>query len=463
MFHARIAVVTSVLFASSVLADDEQKHPYDVAWEQIKKSVEARKQEFAGNPDVLVLDSIIADRKQKRVDLLACATGIAPTDALEFFVATHNSGKDYESLSITWAKPSDVHKALEFIGLHPGRPINLETNHHWTRGPRIDMTFNLGDKQVRAEQLVINTETKQPLPLTSLVFTGSFTHKDDDGKTWYAADVVDSKAIAPNYNDPVAVLDVPRRLSQGNVYGFQRANPDFSLKQGAPLTITLTPAADPVTSRDIKIVTAMDGGTLRYSLRENDNLLASADNLPELVAGISKLADGKTDLFTSGDIGDNTQVDDVRKLYAVLMAMEQDRGLKLDPPAAEQLFHRAFFPEPQWRDREERLGEPWELFFDRIDGKLVARLERYVEIFGNDNDRRRELQKWDVKSPAEFVDVVKKNESQWSKAVFVYPPADLTYGELMEWARPALPTYPRVFVFPTQSTATQPPATQPQE
>ena len=455
MMLARSAAL-SLLLAAAALAQDVEKHPYDVARDAIRQSIEAKRKEFAGNPDMLVLDSLVADRKQRRVELLGCATGIAPTDALEFFVAAHSSGKDYESLALTWAMPSDVHKALEFIGLKPGRPINFETNHHWTRGPRVSMTFNWEEKTIAAEELVIDTETKSPIPATGMVFTGSFRHTDDDGKTWYAADVVDSKAIAPNYNDPVAVLDMPGRLSQANVYGFQRPNPKFTFKQGQPLTITLQPAKDAVTSRDLKIVAFIDNGKLRYAVRENGALLASSDNLPQLVSEIAKLVDGKTDLFTSSDIGETTRVEDARKMYAVLMSMEQDHGVKLDPPASGQLFHRAFFPNDAWRNREERLGEPWELFLERADGKLTARLERYVERFGPDVDNKHELQKWGPKSPGEFAEVVNKNESQWTKAIFVYPPADLTYGELMHWVRPVLETYPRVFVFSASGATTQP-------
>jgi hypothetical protein len=436
----------------------KEEHPYDLAHQQIEATIKEKKAAFANDLDKLVLDSLIADRKAKRVELLGCATAIGATDPLEFFITPASSGKDYESLVIVWAKPSELHKALEFIGLKPGRPINFSTNHHWTRGPRVIVTFNYEGKSVRVEEMAIDTEQQKPLPLTGMVFTGSFSHTDEEGKRHYAADVVDSKAIAPNYNDPVAVLDMPRRLAQSEVYGFQRPNPAHAIKLGTPVTVTIEPATgdDAVAIRDLKLSVTMKGDSLAYAITEADQSLVTATTLPELLAGVAKIADGKSDLFTTPSIDPATPITDLRKMYALLMSVEQDRGLKLDPPAKGELFHRAFFPHESWRDRENRLGEPWELFLARENGKIVARLERNVELF--EPERRMELQKFDVPTPDAFVKTINEKQSQWSQVVFVYPPKDLTYGELMTWVRPALETYPRVFVFPAEPAA---PTTQP--
>ncbi len=429
----------------------QDKHPYDIAHAAITQLIEENKKKLADDPDKLVLESLIADRKLKRVDLYACASTIGANDALEFFVTPAASGKDYEAIAVTWAKPSDVHKALEFIGMKPGRPVKFAENQFWTRGPRVIATFNWDKHSVRAEEMVVSGEALKPLPLSGLVFTGSFTHTDEAGKTHYAADQVDSRAIAPNYNDPAAVLDVPNRLSQGEAYGFQKINPAHAMKPGTVITISLAPGTgdDAVVSRDIRVIAAMKAGEPTFSIAEGEKSLADPATSAHLVTALAKLADGKTDLFTTTQIDPAMPIAEVRKLYAVLSSLERDRGVKLDPPPAGQLYHRAFFPDPAWRNRQDRLGEPWELFLTPSADKLTPRLERQVENFSGPA-KTVELQKFDPQTPEQFVEIINKNQSQWSQALFVYIPDDVTYGQLQEWTKPALPTYPRVYVFPPE-------------
>jgi len=139
---------------------------------------------------------------------------------------------------------------------------------------------------------------------------------------------------------------------------------------------------------------------------------------------------------------------------------KKDRGVKLDPPVDGSFYHRAFFPDDDWRVRTDRLGEPWELFLARVDGKLTVKLERVVDNPDSSAEQKQLLQSYPVESPEQLLKLVNDNQSQWTKAIFVYPPADLTYGEALTWTKPALATYPRVFFFTPVAPATQP-ATQP--
>jgi hypothetical protein len=467
-----------VILAVAVCVRAEEVHPYDAARGRADETMTQWKTQYAGNADVLVLDYVLADRKAGSVILLACGTGLEATSLLEFFVVTADSGKDYESLAVTWAKPSDIHKALAFIGLKPGRPVQFDNNYFWSRGPRVTATIDVVKEDVAKKGVVKNAEIQsvriedfvigadnQTLPHDGFIFAGSYTHTDENGKTFYAADVMDTRPLLPNYNDPAAVLDVPTQAPQSVVYGSQRLNPQRLLQQGAPANITLRPAdkAEQITSRDIQIQMSVDAQAVRYTLHESTTTLAGPNDLPGLTAAVSKIADGKTDLFTTVSVAADVPVDDVRKLYVVLQAVEKNRGVKLDPPGAGELFHRAFFPDNAWRDRATRLGEPWELFLSHTpNGLLTGRLERLVDNYEPEATEKQTLQTFDVASPDAFLKTVNDNQSQWSKAIFIYPPTDLTYGQLMQWARPALPTYPRIFVF-TTVTPNVAPATQPAE
>ena len=88
-----------------------------------KKRAEHRKA-YEGNSDVLVLPGLVADRKERKVDILVEATGLAGGAVAEFLLVDQSSSHGYEALLWSFAKPSDVHAALLFIGLRPGAPYN---------------------------------------------------------------------------------------------------------------------------------------------------------------------------------------------------------------------------------------------------------------------------------------------------------------------------------------------------
>lgn len=469
------AVAFSILLLATV-ALAQPKHPYDDALESLKQR-NAAEHAAPANADRKVWDYVIADKKAGTVTVMAFASVIKPTDPVEFFVCTTDSGKDYESLAVTPARPSDIKAAMQFIGLKPGLPIGPEKNRYWPRGQRITLTFDIGSKPTRAEDLVQDTNTKAPLARSGLVFTGSYDRTDDEGKTTLAADVLDAKPIAPLYNDPAALLDVPRQATQSVVYGFQKPSAAFTFKAGEVVNLTFAAASgeDAVAEGSLTVAVGRAAGKTTYVIKDVAGAIGPHDlarrekelprpvgDLPVLIVLIEKLSTGPVELFTRVTVDPAVPVSDVAALYGVLQSIENGRGVKLDPPADGELFHRAFFPKPEWRDRSTRLGEPWELFLSRgPDAKLVAKLERAVD----NPDRADGTPKFVVEStvppdPAAFVKTVNDNASRWSKAIFVYPPADLTYGELMDWVRPVLATYPRVFVFPTDE-AGEKPATRP--
>ena len=117
---------------------------------------------------------------------------------------------------------------------------------------------------------------------------------------------------------------------------------------------------------------------------------------------------------------------------------------------------RGFFPDPAWHNREDRRGEPWELFLTRDSGKLTGKLERLATDPDGPPGTPPKLSSQAVAGPEAFVEVVNGTPAKWTRSVFVYPPADLTYGELMAWVKPVLPTYPLVFVFPADAAASRP-------
>ena len=314
----------------------------------------------------------------------------------------------------------------------------------------------------------------------------------------YAADVLDAQAITPNYNDATAVLDVPIQNPQGRSYGSRRANPAYALAPGTPITFTLTPTyADGQSHlRDVLITAVhpdnLPAAELRFTLNIVPTAPAAGDaaamedssgsaptpatgpsgsdlNLAGLLARLADTSDATHDVYVRVELDPAVQLTSARRLFAVLQTIESDAGIRLDPPADGELFHRAFFPDEQWRRSEDRLGEPWELHIRRTAAagdapaapSLAVTLRRMTsEVPGSDASHLVE-QLFVVTSAEQLATLLKDNPSQWSKALFVYPPPDLTYGQLMTLIRPSIKVLPRVFVFPPEGDPTTRPAPHP--
>lgn len=476
----RIPLLLVSIFASTSIAQETTKGPYDDAIATIRQRSEALDRENANVADVKVWPGVIADRKAQTVTIMGVATGIKRTDPLEFYMTPVVSGKDYEALAVTPAKPSHVAAALMFIGLRPGLPIDPEKNRFWARGSRLTTHFTVtGKTKVDGNSVMVDTNTGKTIP-GELLFAGSYTFTDEKGVKHFAADEADARPLAPTYEDPAAVLAVPRRAMQGMVYGFQKPSDpaagwtrgdsvDMVLSptygdRGNPPTLTTELAKSPAIidpmATPIKIALRINGGDVRYDVStpfDGKGPPAAGTDVVQVLASIASLA-GKTnaDLFTAVTIENDVPVTKVRNLYALLAAVEKDRGVKLDPPPPDGLYYRAFLPDEAWRDRNTRLGEPWELFLTRgADKHLSAKLERSVDNPDRGAAETKIVEKESPADPAAFAKHVNDHASRWSRTIFIYPPPDLTYGELMTWVRPVLATYPRVFVFPAEGPATQ--------
>ena len=88
-----------------------------------------------------------AGRPQKScvVTLWGEATGVSPDAPIEFLLIPTDSGHDYEALTISFAKPSDIHRALAFIGLKPGKSVDYAAYRYWvSKGERGDPDMVVG-------------------------------------------------------------------------------------------------------------------------------------------------------------------------------------------------------------------------------------------------------------------------------------------------------------------------------
>lgn len=423
---------------------------------------EANRKKHEGDADKLVLPGLLADRKTKSVRVWAEAVGLDGEKPVEFFLIPDSSGKDYEALAVTYALPSDIHKAMEFIGMKPGRPVNFEKLEFWPKGERVAMWVDWQEpppadkknaspasKRARIEDLIFDKRTKKPLARSGLVFAGSYWRKTEGGDTpQYAADVSESRSIASNYNEPTTVFDLPRQAGQGEVYASQIPNPELQLKPGQRLTITIEPESKDGKARvrDLTLRAFAKPGTGADAIRDalftiedaTGKKLIDGQSIIHAVAALGEIVDAGQDPFVSLRVDDAVTAKCAAQISLLMRGLERERGIRIDPPEKGHPPHVAFLPAREWYEPSNRPGTRLEITLIRNDGKTTASGRQLTEKWDNELKSRTEEKTTPVETPAQLAELLKGVERRWTRDVFVMCPGELHYGDLAVWTRPLM-------------------------
>ena len=117
--------------------------------------------------------------------------------------------KAHETVVTFEVKPSEVHKALESLGLKPGKPAKGDDS---ATGPELEiyLEFTGSDGQPRRESIektIVDRKTRKPLPPLKYYFTGSVTKQPNPEKPEmvYAADLTGTLACVFPVTDEVVI------------------------------------------------------------------------------------------------------------------------------------------------------------------------------------------------------------------------------------------------------------------
>jgi len=417
---------------------------------------------FGTDDNFLLRPGLLADRKSRVITLSAHATGLSGNDPIEFFLIGPASGKDYESLAVSFAKPSDVRAALEFLGMPPGRPVNYAKSHFIPKGERVRMTFrweepspdgNVSQRSARVEELLLLRDpggkpSDRTLPLVGLVFTGGrFLPPEAPGQLpRFLGDLGDPGAIATNYNDPTTVLDFPAFARQSEVYRTRVINPAAQLAPGQPLTITLEPDRQPDAPPRVLDLALTVSGAATSDLKDLAFTLTPAGGTPlttsapaaDLLAALTQLATDHREPFVTVLPSPDLPLSTVRKLYALLSALQTDNGIRLEPPSGISPAHpyfESFLPDEARRDPAKRLWQPVEL---RLSANGTATLRDYQDNnLAAPGDPRFTSQDTPIPTPADLETLLAARQDQ-RRPLAIYAPANLPYQSLLKWTPPAL-------------------------
>jgi hypothetical protein len=151
--------------------------------------------------------------------------------------------KEHESIVAVRSRAHPIHAALLAIGARSGTPVQYVPEFRPPTGTEIEVEVRWLDKDskwksARAQEWILNTETKKPMD-QPWVFAGSgFWQDPDTGKNIYMAESGDLICVS---NFTTAMLDVPIQSSQANDGLIFEANSDEVPELGTPVRLVLTP------------------------------------------------------------------------------------------------------------------------------------------------------------------------------------------------------------------------------
>ncbi len=374
----------------------------------------------------------------------------------EFIVVGETSEKDYESLAVLLAKPSDVARALEAIGVPRGRPIQPQTFRFWPRGERVMLTVRpfAGGPERPIGAFVSDQQTGKGMS-NAFIYVGSVWR--DDGTC--EADTPAPGAVVSTYNEPATVLDSPRLISQNAAYGRYVIEPGVMDKESlwclilrperaadapprvAPIELTVQPRAG------LDKPNAGIAGLEWVRRAPNDGVTTNATE--ETVKGLMKLVQSGREPHVALRFDDRLTVKAMTELTPVIAAIEGEDGIRVDGPPDGQIYYKAYQPKQEWRARDKRLMQPYELRIER-DGETGWR-KTFVQVHEDWSDessldpkltvRPYPLQNWG--ELAEHVEKLGPGQG----VLLVFAPADAPLSAFMDGVRRVQKVLPTVYVF----------------
>jgi hypothetical protein len=151
--------------------------------------------------------------------------------------------KSHETVVTMEAKPSDIHKALEGLGLKAGTPVKGESDKA-PQGPAVSLFIDVPDaaggkpKRIPIEKALVDPKTNKPMPKVEWRFTGSvMTKRPDADKEEYGADLTGTLiSIFPVTNETVFQTNLTMKEEK---YLKLETNKAILPKEGTPVKLVI--------------------------------------------------------------------------------------------------------------------------------------------------------------------------------------------------------------------------------
>ena len=132
---------------------------------------------------------------------------------------------------------------------------------------------------------------------------------------------------------------------------------------------------------------------------------------------------------------------------AFIASIENEKGVRVEPPPAGHPYYRAFVPNEKFRQRADRPSQPLELHLAAPGQPGLGILTRIQESYGEGADQPTlTTQDIPIASPDELRKALRA-ETEGARVVFVYAPGSMLYGDLRRLAQIILESHPTLYVY----------------
>jgi len=433
---------------------------------------------FGGDTHLLIRPGLMADRRTRRVEVRVERSAVGPDAPCEFLVVDESSDHGYESLLIAFARPSHIHEALRFIGMEPGQSFHPPSQRFWAKGERFHLSVvATNTRPIRVESLLMDRRTGRPLPGDGFFFTGSrkVPSSHDPMELAYAADAFQPKAVVSLFSTPYAVLEVPRSMPKEIVYRNTTVNPDVTIAEGTLLNLVIEPALPTGLSSVKDLVLQVDAGpqpgnpsgsdvealaSLRFQLRDGSTVLNREPTLVSVVGVMAALDRSRHDPFLTLRWSSGIPLGAARALAGILASLDREQGVRIEPPWPGDLYYRAFTPDRQLLDRDERPFHPLELALEEKEGRISGRLLLMESVWNEGSSRSTiEFLERPIPGPADLHrEWVSDQEGARNAGrrprpavMLVFAPSHLTMGALTAFLEPGLTNHTAIHLLLDES------------
>lgn len=396
---------------------------------------------------------VVADTERGEVRLLAEAVGHEAGITAEFLLIGPFSDRAYESAAVTVAMPGDIARAMERIGVARGGGIGSRALRIWAYGERVGVSVRRLDRPDQPlkplQSLIRDAEPDEPMVgKGGLVFTGG--RWDSSGKGCLTDTNMPSSVISL-YNEPSTIFDIPFQAGQSEVYG--RLSLAEKIPYATLLEVVIRPLAEDGKPRvlplDLRVM--MDAGV--RSLVISGPEVGSTLYQGELRGGIewmqARSGEGR-DIYATINFDHSLSIREAAE-FAGIFVMLDGKGIKLDGKGSGSLFPRAFLPQERWRERQERVPQPFELHLrQKGDGNYSRKLVFIEEDWSVEGlDPKLIPHEHPFKEWGEFLPLVEKSGGKDNKVtmLFVFAPATMRLSDLIPGIEAVAERLPLVYVF----------------
>lgn len=319
------------LAAMPAMADDDAaRSPMD--WSPVQTNAIAK-----WKADNAAPDGVVVDRAARKVRVLMEATGLATSEPAEFFAIGPLSDRAYESVFVMAASPDAIAKGVEAAGVPRGVAPDPQGARMWPQGEKVSLAAIALDgprRRIPFSELLDDRRKEEGGILASpLVYTGGL--RDGSGAVVAATNI--PCAVFALYTSVQSLLQLDGAFDQSSVYG--RFCPKERLPVGGLYELEI----------------AWDG----VSRVSDKTVEVTPENAAAVLEGL-RAESANRDVFVRIAFGKSVTVEqagDVARAFSLL----DGHGVKMNGVADGQFFYHSFLPDSEWRRREGRIFQPFEI------------------------------------------------------------------------------------------------------